>query len=576
MRQEAALKSEARRRRRDRRLAAAAVFLTFALFAAFWLFLYVPTALAWSQGVLALCLVVAAGAARALLGAEPRAEEAKETARSWRRRLIGWPVVALAALLPYLHSLTVGFLSDDFGLYYGASHVATMRHAFSTNALPGFLRPLSILLWWGGAKVWAGHPIGYHAANLLLHAGSAALVYALGKRWTGSAYGAFAAGMLFAVHPLHVETVVWAACNADLLSTFFALLALLGADAAFTSEGGWRRAAALAGSSAAFGLALMGKESALALPGVVFLFALFRRPAGRAPGETARAIRRAVGFTLPYAAVLAGYLIWRYLSIGSMGGYRALVGPWNLLFPTAPLRHLASFLFPLNRALVGTTGGMFVLYAVALIMAAWAIWLMLGLRVVPGGRLALWLGFFVLMSVPVWILPAGTMDLEHSRFTYLPTIGLVWLFGDICAGRGIGWKRSGAVLLATLVAAGTLTVWYVTPWRAAHRQVERIVDQGAGLVNELESRQPGVVLYVQGLPSKHLGAQVMRNCLAQAIALKLGKSVSVRTVAPGGDVPPEVFALSTLTSNEYLAAWSEDAGVFKILRRGAVPRAGSP
>lgn len=253
-----------------------------------------------------------------------------------------------------------------------------------------------------------------------------------------------------------------------------------------------------------------------------------------------------------------------------MGGYRVIVGPWNLAFPSSPLRHLATFLFPINRALVGTTGGAPLFYAVALIMLPWVVWWLRGLAVVPGRRLALWMGFLVVMCVPVWILPAGTMDLEHSRFTYLPTIGLIWLFGDICAGKGAGWKRSGGVLLATVVVAGALTAWYVMPWHAAHRQVERIVAQGAQLAEELESRQPGMVLYVQGLPEKRLGAQVMRNSFPQAVSLRLKRPVSIRTVSSHGDVPPEVFALSTLMPNEYLAAWSEDTGGFEILKRGEV------
>lgn len=240
VREEAALKVETRRRRADRRLATIAVFLTLTLFAAFWLIVYVPAPLAWSQQVLALCLVVAAGAGRALLGGEPRAEETQDGGHGWWHRLIGWPVVAVAALLPYLHSLTVGFLSDDFGFYHAAAGAGNALEAFFTNAQRGMLRPLSILLWWAGTKAWHGIPLGYHAANMFLHTGSAVLVYTLGKRWIGSAYGGFAAGMLFALHPLHVEPVVWSACNTDLLCTFFSLLALLGADLGSPPRAGGR------------------------------------------------------------------------------------------------------------------------------------------------------------------------------------------------------------------------------------------------------------------------------------------------------------------------------------------------
>ena len=168
----------------------------------------------------------------------------------------------------------------------------------------------------------------------------------------------------------------------------------------------------------------------------------------------------------------------------------------------------------------------------------------------------------------MWAFPAATLDLEHSRFAYLPTIGLAWLFGDLCAGRGAAWRRSGAVALTTLLVAGALTAWYVVPWRVAHGKAERVIQAGTQLWLQVEEEQPTAVLYVQGLSGQYRGAQVMTNCLPQAVRLRLGRPVALRVVSPGGDITPEVFALSTLMPNEYLAAWQDDSGSFALLRRG--------
>jgi protein O-mannosyl-transferase len=60
--------------------------------------------------------------------------------------------------------------------------------------------------------------------NLLLHAAASALVYLLAARWLPGT-GAFAAGLLFAVHPVQVEAVANSVGRAELLATTFTLVA---------------------------------------------------------------------------------------------------------------------------------------------------------------------------------------------------------------------------------------------------------------------------------------------------------------------------------------------------------------
>jgi len=577
-----AAKSEARRRRLDRWLVAVATLIAVGLVASFWFITDVPAALGWSAQVLLLCLVITAGAGRVLLGPSPRAAERAGSGRIWDL-LAGWPVVALAAIVPYLRSLGAGFLSDDFGLYYGASHATSVGHVLSTQALPGFLRPMAILLWWVGAKLWGGAPAGYHAMSLLLHATNAVLVCLLGRRWIGSAYGGFLAGLLFALHPLHVEAVVWASCSPDLLCTCFCLLSLLGAEVALTAATRRRCVAAMAAGCAAFWLALMSKEAALALPGVVFLLALLRDDSGRWPFRTPKRLSgfqqqalRATALTAPYVLLIVGYLAWRLASLGSLGGYQVRLNLWNTLFPSAPLRHLAVFFFPVNRMLVGALHQPWLYYAMALAMVAGLHWWLRHLSYLPGKRLVLWVGFLFVTAVPVWAFPTATPDLQHSRFSYLPTIGLAWLFGDLCAGKGANWRRSGGFALATLVLAGALTAWYVSPWIAAHRQAEKITAAATKLLGRLEHRQEHFILYVQGMPNSYLGAQLFANCLPQAVSLGLGREAPVRAITEGGEVSGAIVALSTLLPGEYLAAWQNRSGEFAVLRSGGSQPTHSP
>ena len=68
---------------------------------------------------------------------------------------------------------------------------------------------------------------GPHLVNLILHTASALLLFLLLRWMTGAAWRSGVVAALFAVHPMHVESVAWVAERKDVLSTFLALLTLL-------------------------------------------------------------------------------------------------------------------------------------------------------------------------------------------------------------------------------------------------------------------------------------------------------------------------------------------------------------
>src|SRR6202011_406768 len=71
-------------------------------------------------------------------------------------------------------------------------------------------------------KAW-----GFHLTNVLLHCANVVLLFVVLGRMTGAVWRSALVAALFAVHPLHVESVAWVAERKDVLSTFFGLLALL-------------------------------------------------------------------------------------------------------------------------------------------------------------------------------------------------------------------------------------------------------------------------------------------------------------------------------------------------------------
>ncbi|HET7825991.1 MAG TPA: hypothetical protein VFK90_11690, partial [Anaeromyxobacter sp.] len=161
------------------------------------------------------------------------------------------------------------------GAQYGHAGGATLQ---------GPYRPVATLTW---ALQYALHgrtPPGYHLVNVLLHAVATALVVVLARRLLLAAApqraspGALGAGLLFALHPVHVEAVAPIVARTELLAAVGGLGALLLAL-------GPHRRARLAGASAALLAGVLSKETAAAVP---LLYALVAALLPAAAGLEAR------------------------------------------------------------------------------------------------------------------------------------------------------------------------------------------------------------------------------------------------------------------------------------------------
>jgi len=547
----------------DRGLIAAAATLALAAIAYVNLAVDPGGPIGWSYQLLPLWLVFAAIAARGLAGARRRNGE--EAGREAGTNMFGWwPVVAVAAVVPYLHSLSIGFLSDDFGLAAAARAAQGPLDVVRLRPYCLFYRPLSEVAWWAGVQLWGGAPLGYHLLSLALHVGNSLLVYLVGLRLTGSRVAAGLAGLLFAVHPIHVEPVVWASCQPDLLATGLCLLSLASLEACLAGGSRLRGAAALVAALATFLLALLSKESAAALPGVVVL-RLAVLPAG---------VRRrcAVGAGAAYVVVLGAFAAWRFSVLGAIGGYEVAPGFWDRFFPSAPLRQIEFFLLPVNRHLLGESVGPAVMGAMVLLMAGGAAYVLGNLSRVPARRLWFYLGFVVLMSAPVWTLcMAITGGFESTRFAYLPTVGLMWLIGEVLAGCVAAGRRGAAAAATVIVLVGALTVWYVMPWRGADRLAKDLVAAARGIVRELPASEEPPVLFVRKLPDTYRGAQVFRNCFHLALSAASERPVIAHVVASGArsaGLPAQVLEVSNLLPGEYEVSWHEEMGRMEITRAG--------
>jgi tetratricopeptide (TPR) repeat protein len=204
--------------------------------------------------------------------------------RNW---LAGLAVLA-AAVVPYLSTLGAGFVFDDHLLVENAP---ALRGPLVDLWLGRGVHDYWPLTWtslWIDFRIFGAHPAGYHAGNVLLHAATAFVLWRALARL--EVPGAWLGAVLFAVHPVAVESVAWISERKNVLSGLLfggAILAWLRFD-----ESGNRRI--LGASLGLFLLALLAKTSVVMLPVVLLLLVLYRR------GEVSR---RDVVVTLPYFAL---------------------------------------------------------------------------------------------------------------------------------------------------------------------------------------------------------------------------------------------------------------------------------
>src|SRR5580765_2801791 len=165
-----------------------------------------------------------------------------------RTRLVTLLLVlgTLAVYLPVAH---YGFSTFDDGDYvtgnsmvYNGLTLAGIKWAF-TSWYASNWHPLTWLSHMLDCEVLGLNPGPQHVVNVLFHVANTILVFVLLRRWLPDGWVPAIVAALFAWHPMHVESVAWISERKDVLSTFFALLALIGYTRyARKTEGGGQKA----------------------------------------------------------------------------------------------------------------------------------------------------------------------------------------------------------------------------------------------------------------------------------------------------------------------------------------------
>jgi tetratricopeptide (TPR) repeat protein len=177
-------------------------------------------------------------------------------------------------LAVYVPALRGGFVMDDEQfvvenpLLLG---LGGLRRIWTQGVPEEHYWPITYSVFWLEHHAWGVAPAGYHAVNVLLHAANAVLLWRILGRL--ELRGAWLVAAIFALHPVHVESVAWVIELKDVLSGLLYLLAFL-AYVAFVADGRWR---AYALSLALFAAAMLGKSAVVTLPLAIGLWLWWRR-----------------------------------------------------------------------------------------------------------------------------------------------------------------------------------------------------------------------------------------------------------------------------------------------------------
>ena len=194
--------------------------------------------------------------------------------------------IGLFTLLVFLPTVECDFVNMDDPAYVyenplvlGGLSPAGIRRA-CTDVVFFNWAPLTILSYQLDVSLFGRRPWGFHLTNSLLHATSAALLFIALVRMTATVGRSAAAALLFAVHPLRVESVAWIAERKDVLSVLFLMVALV------AYERYCRRptAAGYLGIVAAMAASLLAKATAVTLPVLLVLLDIWPLRRGRVGG----------------------------------------------------------------------------------------------------------------------------------------------------------------------------------------------------------------------------------------------------------------------------------------------------
>ena len=351
--------------------------------------------------------------------------------------------------------------------------------------------PLTWISHMADRQIFGPGPVGPHAVNLLLHMASTLLLLLVLRRMTGSLGESAFVAALFAVHPMHVESVAWVAERKDVLSTLFWLLTMW----AYVRYSEVRNLKRYAVMLVSFACGLMSKPTLVTLPFVLLLLDYW--PLGRWADASRHERWLLVRQKLPLFAMAAASSVVTYLAQHRGGAIRTTteVPLFSRIanVPMAYASYIVKMLWPANLAAFYPHPVSVSLWQVLVALAFLAAVTVLVLRSARSRPyLAVgWLWYLAVLVPMIGLIQVGRQAMA-DRYTYVPFIGLfIMIAWGVTEGVRAWRHRRGtvghahtsfltAVSLAVVVALAACTWQQTGYWRDGVRLWKHTVSVTTG------------------------------------------------------------------------------------------------
>jgi tetratricopeptide (TPR) repeat protein len=400
--------------------------------------------------------------------------------RWWRHAIVA-VVLVVATAAVYAEVTTHDYVNLDDDVYVlqnpevrGGLDGQTLRWAFTT-VHEAYWIPLTWVSLALDCRVFGVHAPAHLVENVALHAADAVLLYALLVETTAAVGPSAWVAVLFALHPMHVESVAWVSQRKDVLSTLFWMLTTL----AYVRYA--RRPSLLRYTLIVlpFALGLLAKPMLVSLPVTLLLldaWPLRRRAAGVG-------VARLVAEKLPLVVLSAGasaVTLWTQSAAGAVPELASR--PIGDRIATALVNYglyLGKLVWPVQLAVfyplapgdagLAASAALLLIGVSALAVVAW--------RRVPAVLVG-WLWFLVTLLPVIGLVQVGGQQIA-DRYTYVPSIGvfcmMAWGVPELWARFGMRVRTLAAVAVATAVVAALLAHRQVSYWRDSITLFERAV-----------------------------------------------------------------------------------------------------
>ncbi|MBE9532182.1 MAG: tetratricopeptide repeat protein, partial [Proteobacteria bacterium] len=404
----------------------------------------------------------------------------------------------LVSFLIYLPSTFNAFVYDDMeqvlsnpwivdfthlGDIFLSASWAFMKETGGSN----YYRPMMHLGFLVESQLFGFSPKAFHLVNIILHSLNTLILFLISSKlfrlWQGratgeraasdraqaqgvasSAYYAFAAALIFALHPINSEVVNWVSALPELTYTLFLLLAFyiyISLDRELSTLGSALYSALCV---ILFFLALLSKETAMAFLPLVFCYDLL---------TLRTSFLKRYRYYAAFILTAALYMALRTYALGGVAQKKMVAtGLYDSVlnvFPTA-MRYIGKLLWPSKLSIIYPYEPFYSLFAPAVILSLFAVLLIVFVLLLLRRREgivfpALWI---IIPLLPVLYIPVVSVGGFADRYLYLPSAGfamlLVVVLRSLFAGKGRG-KILIALIIVLLVAYGALSLKRSMAWR---------------------------------------------------------------------------------------------------------------